>query len=210
MKDDNFYVVKGWMLNDLNLKGNELVVYAIVYGFSQDSSSRFTGSLKYVESAIGASRPTVIKALKALVSAGHIKKVSTIKNSITYNEYYADLTGSKEPLPLTSKEALQGGSKETLPNSISKNNIVNKIEKKHKYGEYKNVLLTDTEYENLKEKLRDREKWITEVDEGIELKGYTYKSHYLAILKWAKKDGGYKVSADSTQQVKKRFNFETE
>lgn len=57
---------------------------------------------------------------------------------------------------------------------------------KHRYGEYKNVLLTDEELEKLKSKFSDYEEKIKMLDEGIELKGYKYKSHYLAILKWAK------------------------
>lgn len=59
---------------------------------------------------------------------------------------------------------------------------------KHKYGEYKNVLLTDTEYGKLKERFPDVDARIKKLDEGIELKGYKYKSHYLAIIKWAEKD----------------------
>ena len=66
-------------------------------------------------------------------------------------------------------------------------NVSNK-EKKHKYGEFKNVLLTDEEVEKLKAKLPDWEKWIETLSQGIELKGYKYKSHYLAILKWAKSE----------------------
>jgi 5-methylcytosine-specific restriction endonuclease McrA len=58
---------------------------------------------------------------------------------------------------------------------------------KHKYGEYKNVLLTDDEYEKLSDKV-NRDAMIKKLDEGIELKGYKYKSHYLAILKWAEKE----------------------
>ena len=69
----------------------------------------------------------------------------------------------------------------------SSTNVSNK-EKKHKYGEFKNVLLTDAEIEKLKAKLPDWEKWIETLSQGIELKGYKYKSHYLAILKWAKSD----------------------
>lgn len=71
---------------------------------------------------------------------------------------------------------------------------INKKEKKnvvkHKYGEYKNVLLTDDENEKLEKKFGvdiATEK-ITDMDEAIELKGYKYKSHYLAILKWDKKN----------------------
>jgi hypothetical protein len=67
-------------------------------------------------------------------------------------------------------------------------NIKETKEKKHKYGEYKNVLLTDSEIEKLKEKFSDWQLKIDTLSEGMELKGYKYKSHYLAILKWARSD----------------------
>ena len=44
--DDNYYQVSGWMLNRLHLKGTELQIYAIIYGFSQDGESKITGSLQ--------------------------------------------------------------------------------------------------------------------------------------------------------------------
>ena len=60
---------------------------------------------------------------------------------------------------------------------------------KHKYGEHKNVLLTDEEYKKLQEKFpTDYEEKINTLSEGLALKGYKYKSHYLAVLKWAKND----------------------
>ena len=60
---------------------------------------------------------------------------------------------------------------------------------KHKYGEHKNVLLTDEEYSKLQEKFpTDYEDKINTLSEGLALKGYKYKSHYLAVLKWAKND----------------------
>ncbi len=61
--------------------------------------------------------------------------------------------------------------------------------KKHKHGEHKNVLLTDEEYTKLQQKFpTDYEDKINALSEGLALKGYKYKSHYLAILKWAKND----------------------
>ena len=39
VKNENFYTVFGWMLNELNLRGSDLVVYAIIYSFSQDGES---------------------------------------------------------------------------------------------------------------------------------------------------------------------------
>lgn len=60
---------------------------------------------------------------------------------------------------------------------------------KHKHGEYQHVLLSSSELEKLKTSFPlDWEQRIKTMDEGIELKGYKYKSHYLAILKWAERD----------------------
>jgi hypothetical protein len=65
------------------------------------------------------------------------------------------------------------------------------IKKKHKYGIYKNVLLTDNELEKLKNKFNGTfDEKLKNFSEGLEMKGYTYKSHYLAILKWNKDDNG--------------------
>ena len=61
---------------------------------------------------------------------------------------------------------------------------------KHKHGEFKNVLLTEQEVEKLKEKFpTDWYERIENLSEAIERKGYKYKSHYLTILDWARRDG---------------------
>ena len=57
-------------------------------------------------------------------------------------------------------------------------------EEKHKYGEYKNVLLKDSELDKLKQDYVNYEELIKYLDEYIEMKGYKAKSHYLAIKKW--------------------------
>lgn len=54
---------------------------------------------------------------------------------------------------------------------------------KHKYGEYKNVLLTDQEYETLAN-MENGIRAIEYMSEYIAYKGYKAKSHYLAIRKW--------------------------
>jgi uncharacterized protein YdaU (DUF1376 family) len=80
-----------------------------------------------------------------------------------------------------------------MENENENENInVNKDKKEPKkiYGEHRNVRLAETELQKLKDKFGDNktELLITMLDEGIELKGYKYKSHYLAILKWAEKE----------------------
>ena len=58
--------------------------------------------------------------------------------------------------------------------------------KKHKHGEYQNVLLTESEFEKLaKDFSADlRDKAISFLDAYIEEKGYKSKSHNLAIRRW--------------------------
>lgn len=80
------------------------------------------------------------------------------------------------------KEKEDKSSKKVSPNGDKK-------ESKHKFGEYGHVLLTDSEYEKLQNRFPDSyQQKIAAMDKGIEMKGYKYKSHYLAILKWAEND----------------------
>ena len=73
IKDENYYVIQGFMINLLGLKGVALSVYAIIYGFTQDGESEFTGSLQYLcDFTGGTSKPTIIKALKELVEKQYI------------------------------------------------------------------------------------------------------------------------------------------
>lgn len=114
-----YYTVQAWMVNDLNLHGNELALYAIIYGFSQDGRSEFVGSISYVMEWLGCSRPTAIKTLASLVNRGLIvKKVAT--NGFDCNAYKAlpnPLEGSKDSLPEVVKKFNQG-SKEILPGVV--------------------------------------------------------------------------------------------
>lgn len=77
------------------------------------------------------------------------------------------------------------------------NNTTPTAPKKHKYGTHKNILLTDEEYRKLQERYpTDYNEKINTLSEGIALKGYKYKSHYLAVIKWAQNEKP-KVTASS-------------
>ena len=127
MKDTNYYSVQGWMVNKLHLSGNELICYAIIYGFSQEGMSVFMGSLSYLEKWMNATKPTVIKALKSLVEKELIVKQEVEKNNVRLC-YYGINEETKEYLLGGGKEPLPGGGKEPLPNNI-KDNIKNNKEK---------------------------------------------------------------------------------
>jgi hypothetical protein len=71
---------------------------------------------------------------------------------------------------------------------------------KHKYGSYKNVLLTEKEIDTLRRDYTNADDAIEYLSEYIEMKGYKAKSHYLAIKKWV-------FSALEEQRVKNnKFN----
>ena len=72
-------------------------------------------------------------------------------------------------------------------NSIEEKEIIKEKETKHKYGQYKNVLLTDKELQSLKSDYDNSDELIEYLDTYIEMKGYKAKSHYLCIKKWVTK-----------------------
>lgn len=121
INDNNYYVINGWMINRLRLKGVSLSAYAIIYGFSQDGENEFTGSLQYLADFCGGvSKPTIIKALKELTEKGFIIRREETINNILFTRYRANpavfssfFAGSKETLPVV--KDFGGGSKETLP-----------------------------------------------------------------------------------------------
>ena len=78
---------------------------------------------------------------------------------------------------------------------IDKNIIYDSIESpapkvvKHKYGEYKNVLLTDEEMQKLKTEYSDLGERIERLSSYMASTGKKYKSHYATIRNWARRDG---------------------
>lgn len=132
INDENYYQIQGFMINRLGLKGVPLNVYAIIYGFSQDGESEYTGSLQYLcDFCGGVSKPTVINALKTLTETGYIIRREEYINSILLPRYRANLPllkklngGSKEILTGVVKN-FNGGSKETLPNNKDNNKSLN-------------------------------------------------------------------------------------
>lgn len=120
MSNEGYINIQGWMINELKLNGNELLLYALIFGFSQDNKSEFYGSLSYIQNALKISKPTVILLIKKLIEKKLIKRVS--QSHFIY---------SKETLPLvkklyqTSKESTTLNSKETLHNIYNTNNNTN-------------------------------------------------------------------------------------
>jgi hypothetical protein len=89
MKDDNYIVIKGWMINKLGLSGSALLVYATIYGFSQDGESCFRGSIPYLASCAGITDRGMRVVLQRLLEKGFIEKDAVVNAGIQYNTYRA-------------------------------------------------------------------------------------------------------------------------
>ena len=76
------------MVTDLNLKGAERDVYAIIHGFCQDGESDFHGSLSYLSKMTGYSKNSICSALQSLVEKGYIEKTEKIINGIKFCRYH--------------------------------------------------------------------------------------------------------------------------
>ena len=81
ISDGTYITIQGWMRTDLKLSGNELIVYAIIYGFSQNEQGTFTGSLQYLADWVGCSKRTVMRTLNSLVEEKFITKTETVLNN---------------------------------------------------------------------------------------------------------------------------------
>lgn len=112
VKNENYLVIQGWMVNELGLKGNELVLYALIYGFSQDGEQGFRGSIQYLMDWTNSSRKTVYNLLKSLEEKNLIRKIeATLEGGNKVCTYVADTKGdSKQCVKIT-----QGREKITQP-----------------------------------------------------------------------------------------------
>lgn len=74
VKPENYILIPGWARTELNLKGNELLVFGLIHGFTQDGDNWFEGSAQYVADWIGSTKKTALAALSKLVERGLIEK----------------------------------------------------------------------------------------------------------------------------------------
>jgi len=87
IKPENFINIQGWMKTNLGLQGNELLVFAIIFGFCQDEESEFSGGVKYISEWIGCSYPTAISLLKKLCEKNLISKKEVITDKGRFVNY---------------------------------------------------------------------------------------------------------------------------
>lgn len=130
-KIDNkvYYQVAGWMINELNLSGQELICYAIIYSLSQLGQGWYNAGLEYLCTFMQCSQPTASKALKGLQDKGLIDKEEVVTDYGRRVLYYCtnpdERGGEKESFRGVNKNFMDGVNKKFMDNNI--NNKEDKI-----------------------------------------------------------------------------------
>lgn len=129
VKDDSNFQIYGWMVTQLKLKGNELLIYAIIYSFSQNNNGDgiFNASTAYLCEWTGLSQRAVINCLIRLIENNLIIKIednSLKRKPSVYkiNEDKLKLTTEKSSVALL-KKVQQTTEKSSVYNSTTTINI---------------------------------------------------------------------------------------
>lgn len=87
IKDENYCLIQGWMLNIGCSNWNEIAAFALVYGFSQDGQTEFQGSISYIQEWLMCCKQTAVTTMKRLEEKGLIVKAQYEINGVTFNRY---------------------------------------------------------------------------------------------------------------------------
>ena len=89
LRDDSNIQIYGWMATKLKLKGNELLIYAVIYSFSRNDNGNgvFNASTAYLCEWTNSSRRNVIDCLSKLLDKKLIMKVEDNTQKKKPNSY---------------------------------------------------------------------------------------------------------------------------
>ena len=143
----NYITILGWMRSVLDLKGNELLLYALIHGFCQSEDHTFHGTVSLMSEWIGATSRTVTTTLQSLVSKGLLERSEIVVHGVRVSEYRtlvpdvlmdenADagtFSGGEKFSPLPEKSSARD--EKISPNNNSNNNIIGVVSS-HSYSSY--------------------------------------------------------------------------
>ena len=204
-----------WLSKDLST--NEKILLAEIDSLGGSSDGCFASN-QYFADFFDLSKDRISRLVSGLKNKGYITveliyKEGTCevdKRIIKLNPYSYFYQGVQNH---------QGGIGENTKDITNNYNINNnnKTSKKkttkevrHKYGEFKNVLLSDKDLEKLKAEYGEElvEKYIKKMDEWIELNGRRYKNYYLALRQWMNKEVSKKQEKVKKQEGDTKYDEE--
>ena len=128
VNNDNYVTIQGWMIRELGLKGNELVIYAIIYGFSQAENQVYNGSLQYLADWTNSSKQSVMNCLKSLTEKQLVVKKENYINGVKFCEYHATkLYGVCNKVAQGIQQSCMGGIQQSCNNKKEKDKESNTL-----------------------------------------------------------------------------------
>lgn len=121
MNNENYIVIQWWMIKQLKLSWNELLLYALIWGYSQDWESEFKGSLSYIVEALNITKQTVLNIGKTLIDKEYI--IKNVKEWIAYYKVNIELVNKLDPPSLKIRQEVV---KNLDTIYINNNNIISK------------------------------------------------------------------------------------
>ncbi len=177
IRDDSYVVIPGWVLNKLQLKGNMLLIYSIIYGFCQDRESNYHGSIAYLAEWTQSTRQSVSGCLAQLCEMGLIRKEKGYPNNKYYIVFADDPTkNTKKDDTEECKESLQER-KDTLHQCkeslhACKDSLHNNIE----------YISNNTKEDNIEAHALDTSKVIDTLDNKVHINRYAQNKNNAEIL----------------------------
>ena len=219
MKTSDYITILAPMVSELKLSGNNLIIFALIHGFSKDGIHKFEGSIDYICKWTNLSRPTVMSCLKTLTECGVLNKTEFTENNIKrchYTTNYDELIGGSKEILLPVKN-LNWGSKETLPNidnnngkdkSLPDNEDINNINKWRTdfkvylaiVADAKTKLLADQSFK------ADKEKYYPNIDYDLSIDKMV-KEYWGTEVGWDKRRKGKSKKLNMLSTLKKGFDY---
>ena len=167
IKNENHVVIHGWMINELGLKGSELICYATIWGFTQGMENQyFTGSRQYLADWCNITKKGIDKVLMSLVEKKLLIRHEKILNNIMFVEYQCADISQLSPNSVVANK-VPGGGEQSSPNNIE-HNIDNNIE--HNKEKEKKEISDETDISKIKSRGTNFERIILDYTEDEELR----------------------------------------
>lgn len=124
VRENSYVTIQAFMVNELGLSGNELIMFAVIYGFSQDGESWFTGSRKYLAEWCQTTTKSVTNNLQKLLEKGYIQKRSRTDHGLTFKDYRVSPSVSTlgKKVPPSGEETSLPTGEETSLHTLDKDN----------------------------------------------------------------------------------------
>ena len=143
----SYLKIYDWMIKELQLRGSELIIYALLYATMERTQREITQ--KDIVEYIGISRQQVYKILDKLIQKGLIEKRETFKKNVFYI-CKQSLHGDVNKVDIKCKQSLHGDvNKVDMKRKQSLHEDVNKVDMKRKQSLHEDVNKVDNHLYNI-------------------------------------------------------------